>query len=95
MANQLENSPISQSKADASLHLSAEYQQLLANLKSKILSARLKAALTVNTQVIALYWHIGHEILARQQWGQQADTSHVSRFTATVPRNPRFFHQKP
>lgn len=36
-----------------------EYKTLLNELKSKIRGARLKAALAVNHEVIALYWHIG------------------------------------
>ncbi|MEL6764897.1 MAG: DUF1016 N-terminal domain-containing protein [Cyanobacteria bacterium J06607_6] len=48
------------------------YSALLNDLKTRIRSAQVKAALAVNQELILLYWHIGREILARQQeqgWG--------------------------
>jgi predicted nuclease of restriction endonuclease-like (RecB) superfamily len=48
------------------------YASLLGELKSRISSARLSAALAVNKQLILLYWSIGREILVRQTqegWG--------------------------
>lgn len=48
-----------------------EYKTLLNELKSKIRGARLKAALAVNHEVISLYWHIGREIIDRQNWGSK------------------------
>ncbi|MEO1297987.1 MAG: PDDEXK nuclease domain-containing protein [Cyanobacteria bacterium J06636_16] len=50
----------------------ANYAALLDDLKNRIRSAQVKAALAVNQELILLYWHIGREILARQQeqgWG--------------------------
>jgi predicted nuclease of restriction endonuclease-like (RecB) superfamily len=50
------------------------YFGLLNNLKQRIRSAQVKAALAVNQEMIALYWHIGREILSRQQaqgWGSK------------------------
>ncbi|WP_234716966.1 PDDEXK nuclease domain-containing protein [Ensifer adhaerens] len=49
-----------------------QYASLLAELKERIRSARLKAAVAVNRELILLYWSIGREILARQTaegWG--------------------------
>ena len=48
-----------------------EYKGLLNELKNKIRSARLKAALAVNHEVIGLYWHIGKQIIERQHWGSK------------------------
>ncbi|PIQ43111.1 MAG: hypothetical protein COV52_10405 [Gammaproteobacteria bacterium CG11_big_fil_rev_8_21_14_0_20_46_22] len=48
-----------------------EYKGLLNELKSKIRNARLKAALAVNHEVISLYWHIGQQIIIRQNWGSK------------------------
>lgn len=48
-----------------------EYKGLLSELKSKIRNARLKAALAVNHGVINLYWHIGKQIIQRQNWGDK------------------------
>lgn len=48
------------------------YFALLDGLKQRIRTAQVKAALAVNQELIALYWHIGREILVRQQqagWG--------------------------
>ncbi|MFY7832967.1 MAG: DUF1016 domain-containing protein, partial [Pseudanabaena sp.] len=35
------------------------YEQLLRDLKSRIRSAQLKAALAVNQELVLLYWQIG------------------------------------
>lgn len=48
-----------------------EYKTLLSELKNKIRGARLKAALAVNHEVISLYWHIGKQIIDRQNWGSK------------------------
>lgn len=48
-----------------------EYKTLLSKLKSKIRNARLKAALAVNRELIGLYWHIGQQIIERQDWGSK------------------------
>lgn len=48
------------------------YAALLAELQQRIRSARLHAALSVNRELILLYWTIGRDILARQRvegWG--------------------------
>jgi len=48
------------------------YQDLLARLKSQIQTAQLRAAVSVNQELVMLYWGIGKEILSRQRedgWG--------------------------
>lgn len=48
------------------------YRDLLANLKTQIRTARVRAALAVNRELVLLYWRVGKEILTRQQqegWG--------------------------
>jgi predicted nuclease of restriction endonuclease-like (RecB) superfamily len=48
------------------------YRDLLASLKNQIRTARVRAALAVNRELVLLYWHIGTEILTRQRqegWG--------------------------
>ena len=47
--------------------VSESYTALLADLKQRIDSARLKAALSVNRELVLLYWSIGRDILARQR----------------------------
>jgi predicted nuclease of restriction endonuclease-like (RecB) superfamily len=48
------------------------YSQFLAELKSRIQAAQLRASLAVNRELVLLYWQIGREILHRQErekWG--------------------------
>lgn len=48
------------------------YIEWLGDLKTQIRSARQRAALAVNTELIQLYWHIGNQIVDRQSaqgWG--------------------------
>jgi predicted nuclease of restriction endonuclease-like (RecB) superfamily len=52
--------------------LPADYPQFLAEVKAWIAAARTRAVLAVNSELIRLYWEIGHEILEREQregWG--------------------------
>ena len=53
--------------------LPASYPAMLKDIKSRIRDARIKAALSVNRELIELYWHIGRSILERQRkegWGK-------------------------
>jgi predicted nuclease of restriction endonuclease-like (RecB) superfamily len=50
----------------------AEYGRLLASIKSKIRSAQIKAAISVNKALLSLYWDIGELIIKKQteaKWG--------------------------
>lgn len=54
------------------LQLSESYIDTLKSLKQKIQAAQIKAALSVNSQLVILYWDIGNTILDRQAlegWG--------------------------
>lgn len=56
----------------ASLNLSKEYKTFFRALKDKIRGSRFRAALSVNYELIQLYWHIGKQILVKQAetaWG--------------------------
>ena len=49
-----------------------DYDDFFRNLKERIRSAQVKAALAVNQELVLLYWQIGRDILQRQQdegWG--------------------------
>ncbi len=49
------------------------YAELLEDLKSRIQTARVKAMLAVNRELVLLYWQIGQSIVERQQaegWGK-------------------------
>ena len=51
---------------------SQSYKDLLADIKSRIQSAQIKAVISVNQQLLLLYWEVGREILHRQKqagWG--------------------------
>lgn len=50
----------------------SQYKNWLQRIKQKILSAQLKAAVTVNAQLLDLYWDLGKDILQKQRdsnWG--------------------------
>lgn len=52
--------------------LPSDYPEFVESLKQRIQAAQVKAALSVNSEMIMLYWGIGHDILVRQQeqgWG--------------------------
>lgn len=51
-----------------------EYFNVLSSLKEEIHKARIKASISVNRELLLLYWHIGKEILDRQHklgWGSK------------------------
>ena len=55
-----------------STELTKEYAEFLQSLKKRIANAQIKAALSVNRELVLLYWQIGREILERQKargWG--------------------------
>jgi predicted nuclease of restriction endonuclease-like (RecB) superfamily len=67
------------------LDLPAGYVQFLEDLKSRIRTAQVKAALSANHELIALYWHIGKSITGRQHaagWGKSV----VERLAQDVQR---------
>jgi predicted nuclease of restriction endonuclease-like (RecB) superfamily len=52
--------------------LDKSYVELIQTLKQEIASARIRAHLSVNKEMISLYWRIGNQILERQDkegWG--------------------------
>ena len=48
-------------------NLPSGYGSFLEDLKARIQAARVKAAFSVNRELIALYWHIGKSIVERQR----------------------------
>jgi predicted nuclease of restriction endonuclease-like (RecB) superfamily len=58
--------------AKSTVALPADYAPLLADIKARVQSARVKAGLAANQELLALYWDIGRLILGRQKregWG--------------------------
>lgn len=73
----------SQKPEKATATVPTGYGPLLAELKSRVRAAQVKAALAVNRELIALYWDIGRVILQRQQaegWGAKV----VARLAADL-----------
>lgn len=66
-----EKSLIKTSKTTASLQ---DYHNFITLLKTKIRSSQIKAAVSVNRELIRLYWDIGKDIVEKQQqdgWGSK------------------------
>ena len=64
--------PVRKGSPKAAATLPTGYVPLLADLKARVRSAQLKAAVSVNRELILLDWHIGREILRcqhEQGWG--------------------------
>lgn len=56
----------------SSLIFDKAYKDWLADIKARVRNAQIKAALSVNTELLGLYWSIGADIVAKQkkaQWG--------------------------
>ncbi|WP_067516802.1 DUF1016 N-terminal domain-containing protein [Endozoicomonas ascidiicola] len=54
------------------LNLDSEYKAWLKDLKQKVLTTQLKAAVQVNSTLLAFYWELGEDIVQRQaqaNWG--------------------------
>ncbi len=49
--------------------IGGDYAEFLREMKERIRSAQIQAALNVNRELVLLYWQIGREILTRQQTG--------------------------
>lgn len=63
----------------------AGYDDFLSDLKIRISSAQLRAAVAVNKELVLLYWQIGRDILNRQQqqgWGAKV----IARLAADLQK---------
>ena len=49
------------------MNLSKDYISWLSSLKSRIQSAQIKAALSVNAELLMLYWDLGREIVEKEK----------------------------
>ena len=45
----------------------SSYKEFLDGLKQRVRASQVKAALSVNSELIKLYWDIGKEIVERQE----------------------------
>jgi predicted nuclease of restriction endonuclease-like (RecB) superfamily len=63
---------MTQSIEQAQTIVSKEYKIFLKEIKERILSSQVKAALAVNQELLTLYWEIGSKIYLKQKsegWG--------------------------
>ena len=59
-------------KKDIAIIGDDEYKKFLSELKEKVRSSQLKAAVKVNYELLDLYWNLGKEIVEKQKeysWG--------------------------
>lgn len=71
-------------------HTSASYVELLDSLKLRIQQARTKALLSVNRELTALYWAIGHQIVEaqnREGWGTSMINRLAHDLRSALPSN--------
>lgn len=71
-------------------HLPAlsRYEAFLKELKERIRSAQLRAAISVNSELVMLYWSIGKDILAKQKaegWGTKIIEKLAEDLTKSLP----------
>ena len=52
----------------------SDYRTWLVELKTTIRQRQIKAALSVNSELIKLYWEMGRQIAEKQQQGNFDDT---------------------
>lgn len=72
---------------------SGDYEQFLHGVKERILNAQIRAALAVNQELVVLYWHIGQEILTRQQaqgWGAKVISKLAKDLQSAFPEMKGF-----
>ena len=63
----------------------SDYSALLVDVKNRIRTAQIRASLSVNRELIQLYWDIGHLIVERQRaqgWGRSV----VERLAADIQK---------
>lgn len=77
----------------AMLAVTPEYRQFIADLKQRVLAARLAAARVVNGEAILLYWDIGRGIVEKQKvlgWGESVIESVSADLLAEFPGSTGF-----
>ena len=73
--------------------LPSDYHSFLETIKTRVRQAQLKAVVAVNTELILLYWQIGHEIWQRQLvegWGAKVIEHLSADLHASFPQMKGF-----
>jgi len=76
--------------------LSKEYKFFLKQIKERILTSQVKAALAVNKELISLYWEIGtalHKKQEEQGWGAQTIEKLALDLRTSFPNQKGFSHR--
>jgi hypothetical protein len=66
----------------------SDYPSLLADIKQRIRTARVRAALSANAELIRLYWDIGRTIEARQRQGGGVRRSFPAWPATSITKSP-------
>ncbi len=83
-------------RQDAPDQAPAGYAQLLSEIKQRVQTAQVRAAVAVNRELVLLYWQIGRDILRRQQeegWGAKVIDRLAADLHAAFP-NMRGFSSR-
>src|SRR5580658_11107063 len=73
---------------EKSLQLPSGYQELLQEIKGRIRTAQVRAALAVNRELVLLYWSIGRDLsqrFASEGWGTKINERLASDLQAEFP----------
>jgi hypothetical protein len=52
---------------NALLHLNKDYKHFLIDIKDRLKTAQIRAALAVNHELIKFYWELGNDLLSKQK----------------------------
>jgi predicted nuclease of restriction endonuclease-like (RecB) superfamily len=75
-----------------------EYEELLGNIKDRIRTAQLRATVSVNRELILLYWDVGREICDRQEregWGTKVIERLAADLRIAFPEQKGFSLRNP
>jgi len=78
------------------LTLNDDYSAFIKQIKSKIQSSQIKAAISVNQEMLKLYWFIGTEIIKKQEtanWGDGLLRQISDDLKAEFPEMKGFSHR--
>jgi DUF1016 N-terminal domain len=70
------------------------YKTFIQEIKQRIQSAQIKAAVSVNQELLRLYWDLAERIVTKQQeaaWGDRFFGTDESRFEDRIPRDEGVF----
>lgn len=54
-------------KIEESLHLDGNYRNFISDIKERLKTAQIRAALAANSELIKFYWELGTDLLNKQK----------------------------